>query len=72
MDPNFNLEQQLTRAKSILEDIDNGLHVFRVDAELLAEYVLSLDEWITKGGFLPERWTKKPEPESDLDIYFNK
>ncbi len=59
MDPNFNLEQQLTRAMSILEDIDNGIRVYEPDVEMLAEYVLALDEWITKGGFLPERWTKK-------------
>lgn len=26
------------------------------DAERLAELVQALDEWITKGGFLPARW----------------
>lgn len=53
MDPNANLKRQLEIAKQILNetvDVD--------DVSLLAELVVSLDEWITCGGFLPERWRK--------------
>jgi hypothetical protein len=49
MDPNANLAEQRRIALSILEG-DDG------DAERLAELVQALDEWLTKGGFLPDAW----------------
>ena len=52
MDPNANLREQLTIAKFILSDKEEQTYgVVR-----LAELIIALDEWITKGGFLPERW----------------
>ncbi len=59
MDPDINLRSQLARARGILQAVDDGMRVYEPDAERLAELVVALDEWITKGGFLPERWTKK-------------
>jgi hypothetical protein len=56
MDPNANLKEMREIAKTILsgEEYDTGY-----DAVRLAELVEALDEWITKGGFLPEAWSKK-------------
>jgi len=31
------------------------------DVDRLEEAVTALDEWISKGGFLPEAWRKSPE-----------
>jgi hypothetical protein len=56
MDPNENLKQQLAIARAILADKSD--HSF--GAVQLAELVEALDGWITKGGFLPDRWRKDP------------
>ena len=51
MDPDTNLEEQKTLAQSIIDgDADDA------DAERLAELVLALHEWLSKGGALPEAW----------------
>lgn len=61
MDPNFNLSDQLDIAKEILDYCERYPYGDRYthSEDRLAELVIALDEWITKGGFLPERWTKK-------------
>jgi len=52
MDPNANLREQLSLARYILaEKSDNTIGAVR-----LAELVEALDDWIARGGFLPERW----------------
>lgn len=54
MDPTANLEEQLRIARKILNDDEAGMaHPGDVR---LAELVLSLDEWIAQGGFLPVPW----------------
>lgn len=52
MDPNANLQEQLSIAKAILADKQE--HTFI--GVRLAELVEALDGWITRGGFLPESW----------------
>ena len=52
MDPNANLSEQLELAKAIVATD----HPEPEDAERLAELVLALDDWITRGGFLPDSW----------------
>jgi hypothetical protein len=59
MDPNANLEEQqrlatrmLARIDADLEDMGEQLE----DAGRLAELVLSLDEWLARGGFRPSTW----------------
>jgi hypothetical protein len=52
MDPNSNLRDQLNIARSVLAV--KGEHSY--GAVRLAELVEALDDWITRGGFLPERW----------------
>lgn len=56
MDPNANLEQQLAGAREILRsqaDDGGGYDDGVID---LAEAVVALNEWIKRGGFLPEAW----------------
>lgn len=56
MDPNANLEELRTLAGSVATDID---YIGREeDARRLAELVLALDGWLSKGGFLPSEWAK--------------
>lgn len=50
MDATANLRMQLQMAQAI---IDGNT---KIDASDLAELVLSLNEWLTAGGFLPQFW----------------
>jgi hypothetical protein len=63
MDPQANLAEQRSIAARIIERLDNPGRVqpYRLehDAERLAELVQALDEWLTRGGFLPARWERK-------------
>lgn len=58
MDPNANLREMLELARHMAscgrtEDIcGSNEH----EPSRLAELVEALDGWITKGGFLPDRW----------------
>lgn len=50
MDPNTNREEQMELARQLCEG--------RVGpAARLAELVLALDEWLSRGGFPPRAWT---------------
>jgi hypothetical protein len=53
MDPDANLRRQLAIARA-------AVHADADDPTLveLSELVLALDEWITRGGFLPSRWSQ--------------
>lgn len=59
MDPSANLTEQLKIAARIQAANVTDDDCLVNDAERLADLVLALDEWICKGGFLPERWTRK-------------
>lgn len=53
MDPNKLLETMLCAAQQVLNgDADEDT------AEKLAEAVESLNDWIRRGGFLPDAWKK--------------
>lgn len=63
MDPDANLEYLRTNARVVVAS--DGSTFSSQDGETwegfakdLAEYVLALDEWITKGGFLPQAWNE--------------
>lgn len=49
MDPDVMLDEMRALAKSDLSEFGDEVH-------RLAELTLALDEWITKGGFLPADW----------------
>jgi hypothetical protein len=55
MDPTDNLCDQIMLA----EVIQGHLPFLDEDGERLAHLVLDLDEWLRKGGALPEPWRKK-------------
>lgn len=59
MDPNANLEEQRDLSKTLAGplpgEVYEGVEVQDQSARL-AELVESLDEWIMKGGFLPDEW----------------
>lgn len=61
MDPNANLQEQLRIAQRILDasELEDDNILESGDAERLSELVLALDEWITRGGFMPSRWSQK-------------
>jgi hypothetical protein len=58
MDPSANLREQLHLAVSITKanEGEDGGSIDVVDACRLAELVLALDQWVCRGGFLPQRW----------------
>jgi hypothetical protein len=65
MDPNATLYTALNAARNIIKAIDATSHEEDIDANALehdasdlAEALIALDEWITKGGFVPERWAR--------------
>lgn len=55
MDPNANLKRQLEIAR-LLTGEDTTHDAVEDDVKELGELVCALDEWIRKGGFLPEAW----------------
>ena len=56
MDPNANLREQRERARQIIAMLDADDPIDPNDAGRLADLVEALDDWITSGGFLPDRW----------------
>ncbi len=51
MDPNANLSEMLELAHKVQNDPYRWM-----SAERLAELVLALDQWIRKGGAIPDQW----------------
>lgn len=64
MDPDANIERLLEVAQAILADdpdetqVGEEFYAEHMRANELAEYVVALDEWLKKGGALPEAWAK--------------
>jgi hypothetical protein len=68
MDPTANLKEQREVAAEILAIWDRctpsgkfttqQLHELQYAAHRLAELVQALDEWVGRGGFLPEQWQR--------------
>lgn len=57
MDPNANLEEQRALAGRLLRHDDDRTDFERLeDAERLALLVIELNEWLERGGFMPDRW----------------
>lgn len=53
MDPNANLLEMRQLATKIWQD---DQQTSPEDAVRLAELIISLDDWIRRGGFLPNAW----------------
>lgn len=58
MDPNESLRECRLRLMYVYEDIGDGFPCTD-SAERLADAFRALDEWLSKGGFLPEDWSKR-------------
>jgi hypothetical protein len=56
MDPNECLKICQRLARRIIEEADSGLPISDNKGERLAEQFLALDEWISRGGFIPKLW----------------
>lgn len=59
MDPNANLKEQLEQVQLLLYGKALSADDYVEVAGRLAELVEALDEWLSKGGFLPGRWERK-------------
>ncbi len=63
MDVNANLSELTTLAASLAVTIETGVSdPSPDDVARMAELVIALDEWITRGGFLPTRWQTVTPP----------
>lgn len=58
MDPDANLAEQRTLRNRIAEYAARGAF-FVDDLNRLVELSAALDEWLSKGGSLPEAWERK-------------
>lgn len=56
MDPNSCLTHMRAMANDILLTLDAEKVPTTDDVEELAEMIQNLDEWIRRGGFLPDDW----------------
>ena len=54
MDPN----ETLSRIRGAVQEHQSGLLLSSDGVDNLVELVAALDEWMMKGGFLPEDWQK--------------
>jgi hypothetical protein len=54
MDPTANLREQMQLAHAMLAN--DSEHIDTGDAVRLAELVVALDQWIIRGGALPNQW----------------
>lgn len=69
MDPELVLAQLLSAAREIADRADDDAPhacpdcgvTFGNTASTLADGILALDEWLSKGGFLPQPW-RRPAP----------
>ena len=58
MDPDECLKMCRRLAERLIEDADLGIRLTK-EGEELAESFKNLDEWISRGGFLPDEWRNK-------------
>lgn len=54
MDPNASLE----KIRSLIAHVRENGHFDGYEDEILMDLVTGLDEWLTKGGFLPTEWER--------------
>lgn len=59
MDPDKNLEEQLSLAQFILDTEEDGTQDHGAAQVRLAELVTALHEWISKGGSIPKAWRQR-------------
>lgn len=55
MDPNVVLEERILKQVKLMESVDSVESLIDL-ADDLIDAVSTLDEWLRRGGVLPERW----------------
>lgn len=55
MDPNVVLEERILKQVKLMESVDSVDSLIDL-ADDLIDAVKDLDEWLRRGGVLPERW----------------
>jgi hypothetical protein len=70
MDPNANLEEQRELRKKIIDGLEKDRTVLPADIMRFAELVEALDEWLSKGWFLPKRWNRPWVPGPGEGVVF--
>lgn len=58
MDPDVVLLQ----LRSAAREYDPNSPDAAADAQVVVDGFMALDEWLTKGGFLPKAWEPTPQP----------
>lgn len=58
MDPTANVAEQLRITERLIKQIDSGLRPDEDDTNRLCELVTSLNDWLSRGGFLPDQWKR--------------
>lgn len=59
MDPNANLEEMLRWAEQFQTDLYDGNDLAHDDAQRFLDLFEALDEWLRKGGALPQAWERR-------------
>ena len=62
MDPNATLAELRGAASRIVDELDHERQPDLDDVQRIAEAFQDLDEWLSKGGFLPADWTNESNP----------
>lgn len=65
MDPNANLKELRELAAELIRLLDAEDHIDENDVNRLCELVEALDQWISRGGFLPAAWSDTPLEDPD-------
>lgn len=58
MDPDTTLQELRALAHELIFCDEDNREKLEANAVRTGELIQALDEWITKGGFLPEAWQK--------------
>lgn len=59
MDPDMTLRlmrDYIRRVRDSVQGEGTDPDILRIEADQLAEYADALDQWLSKGGFLPKDW----------------
>ena len=56
MDPNQTLNELLDCAERVIYHYDGDGVIDIEDSHTLADGIMALNEWLNKGGFLPDEW----------------
>lgn len=57
MDPNACVSEMVGLANILAKALDNDPIVSMDDIRDLCQMVVNLDDWLCKGGLVPDRWT---------------